>query len=351
MPTYDPPGPWAGPYPVAVTDTDSGTTWEAYGPNQLKKPSVVIEQAEDCCLYTTEVTDLMGVFDPSAFAPVGKSLGDTYLVCHPDGISMWVCDGTAWVLEWQKAGIKLVDGADELLIADQGPDSDAFCVQEPLQQCVANAEGVQTIQPVPKNARIILATKLPDATDVGGCDLVETGEPVYKTPDGSLVVKPVCMSAYAPAFYGANTPSSQLGGVGVANTITLLDGSFTIPNDTCDDICAVIFTTGHFVSRVEQGWTITQIIRLAPDAAPATGAGFQVAHQENSWVNFDNTNYHDEYGPRQYKMVVPPGGRTIFANMDVTLLNSGSPDAAPTDATLVSAPAIFMNIQTYRNDC
>ena len=105
MPTYNPAGPWAGPYPVTVTDTDTGTVWEAYGPNQLKKPTVVLEQAEDCCLYTTEVTEPLvegEIYNAGAFAPPGKSDGDTYLVCHPNGISMHECAANAWVPVWQK---------------------------------------------------------------------------------------------------------------------------------------------------------------------------------------------------------------------------------------------------------
>ena len=105
MATYNPPAPWSGPYPVAVVDDDTGLNWEAYGPNQLKKPAVVLEQAEDCCLYSTEVTDLLVAgtpWTPSAFAPPGKSDGDTYLVCHPNGFSINLCVGGQWVNQWQK---------------------------------------------------------------------------------------------------------------------------------------------------------------------------------------------------------------------------------------------------------
>lgn len=113
MVTYTPAGPWAGPYPQSVSD-NFGNQWEAYGPNQLKKPSVVISQAEDCCLYTTEVTQAVEGFDPSAFAPPGKSTGDTYLVCHPDGMSMWGCVDGAWVKQWEKREPKKCEIVDAL---------------------------------------------------------------------------------------------------------------------------------------------------------------------------------------------------------------------------------------------
>ena len=106
MPTYNPAAPWAGPYPVAVIDEDTGIEWEAYGPRQLKRPTVTITQAEDCCLYTTTVTEaLPAAGEPTApaFLPPGKSAGDTFLVCHPNGLAMYECNGgPAWDLAWHK---------------------------------------------------------------------------------------------------------------------------------------------------------------------------------------------------------------------------------------------------------
>lgn len=104
MATYTPAAPWAGPYPQAVVD-NYGNNWEAYGPNQLKKPTTVIAASEDCCMYTTEVTEaLPDEGDPPtpAFLPPGKSDGDTYYVCHPNGSAMWECVGGAWTLAWVK---------------------------------------------------------------------------------------------------------------------------------------------------------------------------------------------------------------------------------------------------------
>lgn len=103
---YNPAGPWSGPYPVAVVDEDTGMQWEAYGPNQLKKPSVVIEQAEDCCLYTTEVTDVLveGTDPTMPPDPAGadKSVGDTFLVCFENGLAIWQCTVAGWELVWSK---------------------------------------------------------------------------------------------------------------------------------------------------------------------------------------------------------------------------------------------------------
>ena len=103
MPTYTPAAPWGGPYPVPVVD-NFGNNWEAYGPNQLKKPTVAISTPDDCCLYTTEVTDAYpgddGPASPPAFIPAGKSAGDTYMVKYDGGIGMFLCDGTTWVWQW-----------------------------------------------------------------------------------------------------------------------------------------------------------------------------------------------------------------------------------------------------------
>ena len=106
---YNPAGPWAGPYPVTVVDEDTGTQWEAYGPNQLKKPTVVIAQPEDCCLYVDELNTVMPAEgNPPAFTPPGKSDGDTYQVCHVDGIVTYVCAGGVWVEAYRK---KIIENA------------------------------------------------------------------------------------------------------------------------------------------------------------------------------------------------------------------------------------------------
>lgn len=119
---YSPPAPWGGPYPQPVTD-NYGNNWEAYGPNQLKKPTIAIPTADDCCLYTTEVTDVLVEGTDPTMPPdpsgVNKSAGDTFYVCHPNGTAMWVCDATGWVLAWYKVDAPCeepvcVDGSVEI---------------------------------------------------------------------------------------------------------------------------------------------------------------------------------------------------------------------------------------------
>ena len=105
MPTYNPAAPWNGPYPVTVIDEDTGMEWEAYGPNQLKKPTVVINSPEDCCLYTTEVSDTLNpdvAPEAPSFAPLGKSDGDTFLVQYANGYAMFECLAGAWEYQYHR---------------------------------------------------------------------------------------------------------------------------------------------------------------------------------------------------------------------------------------------------------
>lgn len=141
MATYTPPAPWTGATPtnpIAVVD-NFGNEWEAYGPNQLKKPTVVLEQPEDCCLYSFEVTDSIEDFDPSFFNPPGKSQGDTLFVCTSDGFAMYECDGTAWGPLWDKT---LTNSTG--ITAGNHSASDVYDPDNPPTAPVATPNGVQT---------------------------------------------------------------------------------------------------------------------------------------------------------------------------------------------------------------
>lgn len=219
--------------------------------------------------------------------------------------------------------VNLVNGADVELVPNQGPDGDAFCVQEPLLHCPVGTTNVADAVPVPKG----------------------------------FVLHDTCVRTAALAHGGIN----NVLGPDMPNNFDLstMDQIFNvcvnIPNETCRAMRAVILPNYHTQGCTEPGARI--IARGTFSANPivqGTNNGFEIFHHEVYTPNNPLHSYmYDDYdAARSVTLLVPPGGADYYMALYVGIVTDSATDIA--DITPLTRWNTLEMMSTYfatRSDC